>query len=108
LIQQVDTKLKNSKKTGDTVGPLVPYSKLYAKATKADKILLYIGWLAAIAAGIGIPSWVFILGNVLDAFNPSVTSTEEMLSQVKKVSREFVYIACGIWFLSYLYFLLLL
>lgn len=64
------------------IGPMVAYSKLYTFATPADKMLLYVGWGSAGITGCGMPSFVFLIGNVIDSFKPttSVDDTIETIS----------------------------
>ena len=50
---------------------MAPYSKLYTFATTADKVLMYIGWTSAVVTGVGIPSSVFLIGGIIDSFDPT-------------------------------------
>lgn len=34
---------------------------------------MYMGYILAVVAGIALPSWVFLIGYVLDAFNPNTS-----------------------------------
>ena len=79
------------------------YSKLYTYASGADKIYFYLGLISAILCGLGVPSFVFLIGDIIDAFNPN-SSPEETLDTIKKLSMIFVYIGIGIWFFSYTYY----
>ena len=51
------------------IGPSVPYSKLYCLASRSDKVLMYIGWFTSMVNGLGLPSFVFLIGNIIDSFN---------------------------------------
>jgi hypothetical protein len=108
LIDQVNsviTKHENNKKT---LGPMVPYSKLYQLADRTDHILRYGGWLAAIITGLGLPSFVFLIGSVIDSFNPNTASPDAMLSAIKRLSLIYTLVGVGIWIFSYIYYSLLL
>lgn len=57
-----------------SVGPTVPYSKLYSLASPKEKAILYIGWIAAFITGLGMPSFVFLMGDVMNSFDPHNTT----------------------------------
>ena len=83
------------------LGPSVPYSKLYCLASSSDKLLMYIGWLASCVNGLGMPSFVFLIGNVLDSFDPNKSSPQEMLDTISLVCLIFVMIGLCVLFFSY-------
>lgn len=60
--------IKRDMSGNNELDPVIPYSKLYKYASGSDKILMYIGWLMACLTGTGMPSFVFLIGNVIDAF----------------------------------------
>ena len=86
---------------------MVPYSKLYDFASKREKLLMYIGWFASGLAGVGIPSFVFVIAEVIDSFNSSV-SADEMLTTIRKSSLIFFGVGIGVWLAAYASFTLLL
>lgn len=79
LLRQTNTFLDREGKTKEAVLPSVPYSKLYSYASKTDKIYLYIGWIASAITGLGMPSFVFLIGNVINSFDVTNTDPQEML-----------------------------
>ena len=52
----------------------VSYKKMLKFANKSDMILMYIGWVCALTAGVGMPSFVFLIGSIIDSFNSNTTS----------------------------------
>jgi hypothetical protein len=83
------------------------YSKLYTYASGGDKIYFWLGLVSAVLCGLGLPSFVFLIGDIIDAFNPN-SSPEETLDTIKRLSMLFVYIGFGIWFFSYSYYAFLI
>lgn len=80
------------------------YSKLYSVATANDKILLYIGWLAAALTGFGLPSFILLLGDVIDSFGSSTKNKYEQLDEIKKITIIITFIGVGIWITSYIFY----
>jgi hypothetical protein len=68
---------------------------------------MYIGWVSAAMTGLGLPSFVFLIGDIINSFNPS-NGPEEMLKKIKLIAWVEVVIGAGIWILSYIYFSFLL
>jgi hypothetical protein len=68
---------------------------------------MYIGWVSAAMTGLGLPSFVFLIGDIINSFNPS-NGPEEMLKKIKLIAWIEVVIGAGIWILSYIYFSFLL
>lgn len=98
----MDSTINRERSGTKAIGPTVPYSKLYSLATPADKVLMYIGWASAAICGLGMPSFVFLIGDVIDAFDPRITgSKEEMLSVIEEMCLIFACVGVGIWILSY-------
>jgi hypothetical protein len=65
--------------------------------------LLYVGIISAIIAGIGLPSFIFILGDVMDTFSPNVSKLEG-LKTIRGITLYYLYIGLGIWLFSYLFY----
>lgn len=93
--------------SNNELGPMVPYSKLYSLASKQDRLLMYLGWICAGICGFGMPSFVFLIGNVIDSFTPAA-STGDTLAQINQLSLIFTLIGLGIWFISYVMYACLL
>ena len=85
----------------------VAYSKLYSFASKTDKLMLYFGIISAIIAGMGLPSFIFLLGDVMDSYDP-LANRSESLKTIRKITAYFVYIGIAIWITSYLFYGLLI
>ena len=82
LIHNVDEHIEEAKKKEKSKSPLVPYSKLYSLGTKGDKCNMIIGWVFAVLTGMGLPSMVFLIGNMLDSFNPTKSNKDDMLRSI--------------------------
>lgn len=108
LIRQVDSHINKERSGTNQIGPSVSYSKLYCLSSGSDKALMIIGWLAAAIAGLGMPSFVFLIGDIIDSFDPSRNSAEDMLNTISLMSLIFTIIGFGIWFFCYLNYSLLL
>jgi hypothetical protein len=83
----------------------VSYSKLYSLASPRDKLYMVIGHSAAAITGAGLPSFVFLMGEIIDSFNGS---EDEMLDAIKKMCVIMVIIGVVIWFFSLIYYTFLL
>ncbi len=81
---------------------MVPYSKiLLTFADGKDKLLITLGYITAIATGAGLPSFVFIFGDIVNTFGPS---QKDIVSQMGPISLTMIYIGLAIWATTYLYF----
>lgn len=83
---------------------IVPYSKLYCLASGKDKLYMVIGHVAAVITGIGLPSFVFLMGDVIDSF----ASFDEVLESIRRISLILALIGVVIWIFSYIYYAFLL
>ncbi|CAL4956320.1 unnamed protein product [Urochloa decumbens] len=72
----------------------VPLHRLFAFADRADAALMAVGTVAAVANGMARPLMTFILGDVIDAFG-STDSSSNVVHRVSKVILNFVYLAIG-------------
>lgn len=80
---------------------LVPYSKiLLTFADRKDKCLMTCGYLSAIIAGIGLPSFVFLFGDIVDSFGPTST---DIVGSISIVCLAMALIGVAIWITSYIY-----
>ena len=80
----------------------VPYRKLYSLANGSDLCLMWCGWLAAIVTGLALPSFVFIMGDIIDSFNP--ISMGDTLDAIRESSIIFFVIGVAIWVTSHIYY----
>ena len=108
LIRQVETTISREKTGNDSIAATVPYSKLYSLASPSDRVLMVIGWISSSIAGLGMPSFVFLIGNVIDSFDPSKNTPDEMLSTISLMSLIFLCVGIAIWIFSYINFSFLL
>lgn len=70
--------------------------------------LMAIGWIASAIAGLGLPSFVFIIGDIIDSFNINSTSLDDMMDTVSFMSMLFTVIGIAIWILTYVSYAFLL
>jgi hypothetical protein len=48
-------------------------------ADKTDRTYMYIGFASAIICGLGLPSFVFLFGNIADSFGPYEPPEETLI-----------------------------
>ncbi|PIA30044.1 hypothetical protein AQUCO_05700033v1 [Aquilegia coerulea] len=93
------TKMKDEKEKGDGMQgkgrdtEKVAYYKLFTFADRLDIVLMIIGTISAIANGLAQPLMTLIFGQVINTFGSSDPS--HIVSDVSKVSLDFVYLAIG-------------
>lgn len=84
----------------------MPYSKiLLTFADQTDKILIACGYVTAIVTGLGLPSFVFLFGDIVDSFGGG--STTNIVDAIRPTAIQLTIIGAIIWVTSYLYFALL-
>ena len=97
--QRIDAKKEEKMKKQEAV----PYSKiLLTFADRSDKILMAGGYITAIITGIGLPSFVFLFGNIVDTFGG-----DSIVDKIRPVSIQFTIIGVAIWVTTYLFFTML-
>lgn len=74
---------------------------MYSLGSKTDKIILYLGWLSSGITGLGMPSLVFLMGDIIDAYNSYTSTDEEMLDTIKQVCLTLTIIGVVIGATSY-------
>lgn len=83
---------------------MVPYSKiLLTFADRTDKLFLAIGFGSAILCGFGLPSFVFLFGDIADSFEGGFP-VDEILDRITNVAKILTLIGAGVWIFSYLFF----
>lgn len=107
LIRQVDTMIQRDMSSNKDLGPQIAYSKLYTFASGSDKALMYTGWLSACITGAGLPSFSFLIGDIIDAFGPA-TDVDSTVKTVGKMSLIFTLIGIALWFFSFIMYSFLL
>jgi len=55
------------------IGMGVKYRKLLCYASNCEIFWMFFGWFFALLGGFAMPSWVFLMGDIIDAFDPSST-----------------------------------
>lgn len=68
---------------------------------------MYTGWIAACITGTGMPSFVFLIGNVIDSFKPT-TSLDDTIKTISTMSLIFTLVGFAVWFFSYILYSFLL
>lgn len=72
LAYLVKQKVENHKAESAKSKLQAPYSKiLLTFADGKDKLLITLGYITAIATGAGLPSFVFIFGDIVNTFGPN-------------------------------------
>ncbi len=66
--------------------------------------MMYTGWACSCLSGLGMPSFVFLIGNILDSFNSYETPPDEMLDNIKRLSGIFTLIGVFLWITTYINF----
>ncbi|CAO2177105.1 unnamed protein product [Urochloa humidicola] len=72
----------------------VPLHRLFSFADRADAALMAVATVAAVANGMARPLMIFILGDVIDAFG-STDSSSDVVHRVSKVIMNYVYLGIG-------------
>jgi len=77
-------------------------------STTLDHFLRWGGWISAFITGLGMPSFVFLIGDAIDTFNPRESTPQDMLDEIKMLALIFTLIGVGVWVFAYSYYTLLL
>jgi hypothetical protein len=86
---------------------MVHYGKLvWTLADRRDKLIFIGGIVSAVLCGLGLPSFVFLFGDIADSFEGFLTPAE-ILKRIKNVAKLLTIIGLAVWLGSYLYFALL-
>lgn len=81
----------------------MPYKKiLLTYADQQDKLFIAVGYFTAILTGLGLPSFVFLWGNIVNGFMPGENTS--ILDSIRPVSIQFTCIGAAIWVTTYIYF----
>ncbi|KAF3332632.1 ABC transporter B family member 9-like isoform X2 [Carex littledalei] len=71
----------------------VPFYKLFAFSDGYDKVLMFVGFVSAIANGLAMPLMTLIFGELIDAFGGTIK--DDVVHEVSKIALKFVYLAAG-------------
>lgn len=83
---------------------MVPYGKLiWTLADKEDKLYFVLGLISAALCGLGLPSFVFLFGDIADSFEGHM-EPKDILAKITNVSKILTFIGLAVWLGSYLFF----
>lgn len=86
---------------------MVPYSKLvFTLADSNDKMLFIGGMISSALCGAGLPSFVFLFGDIADSFEGGMTP-DQILESITHVAKILSIIGSLILLGSYLFYVLL-
>ena len=81
---------------------MVPYSKiLLTYADRQDKFLIAGGFFTAIITGLGLPSFVFLFGDIINSFGPN---SHDVVASITPLSIDMTVIGLAIWVTTYIYY----
>lgn len=103
LLRQIDNLGIKDQVNKDSIKQGVNYSKLYSLANSGDKAIMTFGWTVALISGCGLPSFVFLIGWVIDSFDPSTTE-EDRDEIISLMALIFTLIGVGLWIFSTFYY----
>lgn len=63
---------------------------------------MFFGFLSATCCGLGLPSFVFLFGDIADSF--ALANPKETLDSIITTSKLLVVIGIGVWALAYFFF----
>jgi ATP-binding cassette subfamily B (MDR/TAP) protein 1 len=66
-------------------------------------MFMTVGFLSAALCGLGLPSFVFLFGDIADSFEGN-DPAEKILEQITRISKILTIIGLGVWIFSYLFF----
>ncbi len=66
-------------------------------------MFMTVGFLSAAICGLGLPSFVFLFGDIADSFQGN-DAPEKILDNITGLSKMLTIIGLGVWLFSYLFF----
>jgi hypothetical protein len=83
---------------------MVSYGKLiWTLSDKEDRLYFILGLICSALCGLGLPSFVFLFGDIADSFEGHM-DPKEILKSITRVSKLLTFIGLGILIGSYLFF----
>ncbi|KAL4128880.1 hypothetical protein PRIC2_007860 [Phytophthora ramorum] len=76
-------------------GQLVSMGELFSYADRTDKLLMFLGTIGALAAGISQPIQIVLFGDVLNTFNPADPGAD-IETGIKSVALNFVFVGIAV------------
>ncbi len=70
-------------------------------ADRKDKTLIALGYTTAIITGLGLPSFTFIFGDIINSFGPNSLN---VVDKITPIAIQMTAIGGFIWLTTYLYF----
>lgn len=102
LLLQISARIRDYESSKNP--PMVPYKKiLLTLADRTDKIYLFFGFATAILCGLGLPSFVFLFGDIADSFEGNLPA-DQILSRITNVAKILTGIGLVVWLFSYCFF----
>lgn len=97
---QIDAKIHEGEPPKET--GTVPFKKIiFTQANHSEKMYIYIGIISAAVCGLGLPSFVFLFGNIANSFYEAPIET---LNEIESTSLILTFVGAGAWVLSYIFF----
>lgn len=105
LVNKADKTIDDFEKQEEKDKETAPYTKiLLTYADRTDRVLLFLGYFFSFASGIGMPSFSYLLGDVMVNFtDPNI----DLLEGIKPVIYRFVGVGCGMFLSAYFYYIFL-
>ena len=105
LLAKADKTIEDFEKEEEKDKETAPYSKiLMTYADRTDRILMCLGYFFSVASGIGMPSFAYLLGDVMVNFtDPNL----DLLEGIKPVIFRFIGVGCGMFVSAYFYYIFL-
>ncbi|DAZ97765.1 TPA: hypothetical protein N0F65_009045 [Lagenidium giganteum] len=86
-----------SKQEIATDGKLVSMSELFSFADTTDKLLMTVGLIGALAAGVSQPAQIVLFGNILNTLNPSdPNAMKHLVDNIRDCALNFVYVGIAV------------
>ena len=102
LLYLVNQKVESHKAEKAKSQEQAPYSQILTTfADGKDKALIGLGYATAIITGLGLPSFVFIFGDIINSFGPN---QKNVVDAMRPIAIQMTVIGAFIWLTTYLYF----
>jgi hypothetical protein len=82
---------------------MIKFSKFFTYIGKRDKVLMIIGSLGAVIAGLLLPCIALAMGAVTNTYDPRNTP-DYILDQMKKICLYICLVGIGTWIFGYIYY----
>lgn len=82
---------------------MINFGRFFTFITPKDKLLIAVGSIAAVIAGVIVPCMAIAMGSVTNAFNPTESSDERM-NTMKLICLYICLVGLGGWLFGYVYY----